>query len=282
MTDWPNFIDPDDLAPGDSKPHPNLSEGIGLHIVESPGDPLFDLAFRLLDEEFADAGEMETREVLEKRLLWHPSRPANGCRLLYRIMMLFVDDECVGLRDHTAILRDDFPDVVVHLSHVLVLPKWRRKGLATILRTLPMATAKECARLSGRSGAPVTLFCEMEPLDLTIPANRIRRLSYGKAGFLSAGSHLGYSQPDFRAPALIYADPQGTRPVPFDFLLRRAGREDETTVPASAIVGYVELIYAMYGVGFRQQDMRPCLRWLADFKTRPDQFYPLFPPTEAP
>ncbi|MFA5257851.1 MAG: hypothetical protein WC360_06860 [Opitutales bacterium] len=282
MSDWPKFIDPDDLAPGDSSPHPNLSEGIRLHVVESPGDPLFDLAFRLLDDEFAKAGEMETREVLEKRLLWHPARPMNGCRLLYRIMLLFAGDECVGLRDHTAILRDDFSDVVVHLSHVLVLPKWRRKGLATLLRTLPMTTAKECARLSGRPGAPVTLFCEMEPLDLSIPANRIRRLSYGKAGFMAVGSHLGYSQPDFRAPPLIDADPLGTRPVPFDFLLRRAGRESETVVPAFETVGCVELIYAMYGVGFRPQDMRPCLNWLADFKARPDLFYPLFPPIEAP
>jgi len=281
MSNWPKFIDPNDLAPGDATPHPNLSEGIRLHIVESPSDAMFDLAFRLLDAYFRPLGEMETRDVLEKRLLWSPEKPIKGYRMLYRIMMLFVGDECVGLRDHTAILRDDFSDVVVHLSHVLIPPKWRRQGLATLLRTIPVMTAKECARLSGRPDSPITLFCEMEALDLTIPANKIRRLSYEQAGFLAIGAHHGYSQPDFRPPETIDADPQGTKPIPFDILLRRLDREFITSVPAAEVIGDVELIYGMYRTGFREKDMAPCLNWLAEFKTRPAIAYPLYPPTKV-
>ena len=48
MSAWPSFIDPRDLAPGDLSPHPDLPENIRLHEIETPDDPLFDLAYKLL------------------------------------------------------------------------------------------------------------------------------------------------------------------------------------------------------------------------------------------
>jgi hypothetical protein len=282
MSHWPKFINPKDLAPGDRIPHPALPRGLTLHIVESPSDPLFETAYKLLDEEFGAKGELETRDVLKSRMLWKPTEPQNGCGMLYNLMLLMVGDECVALRDHTAIMRADYEEVVVHLSHVLVTPKWRRKGLAAILRTIPIITARNCATALGKPESPIALFCEMEPIDLTIAANKIRRTSYEQAGFLALGAGLGYMQPDFRPFDKIDADPAGPKPIPFDILLRRVGIEKKNTVGSQKVVAEVELIYAMYATGFRPQDMTPCYKWLEAFKKRTDTSYKLYSPTSVP
>ena len=282
MSHWPKFISQQDLAPGDSLPHPALPKGLSLHVVESPEDPLFETAYKLLDEEFGAKGEMETRDVIISRMSWKPTQLLNGCGMLYNLMLLMLGDECVALRDHTAITRPDCDEVVVHLSHVLVVPKWRRKGLAPILRTIPVVTAHTCAAAIGRPEAPVTLFCEMEPIDLTIPANKIRRTSYEQAAFTALGAGLGYMQPDFRPFEAIDADPAGPKPIPFDILLRRVGMEEKINIMHERVVTNVELIYAMYAVAFRAKDMAPCYKWLEDFKKRPVTTYKLYPPTEVP
>ena len=282
MSRWPAFLQPGDLAPGDATPHPGLPEGLELHGVTSSGDPLFETAYALLDEEFGAKGEMETREVIESRLAWDPTKPVNGCGLKYDLMLLMVGNECVGLRDHTAIYKPGASDVVVHLSHVLVIPKWRRKGLAAILRTLPVITARNCAKAVGKPDLPVTLFCEMEPIDLSIPANKIRRTSYESAGFLAIGAGLGYMQPDFRPPSAIDADLFGSKPILFDILYRRVGREGAHTISGADVLASVESIYAMYSAGFRAKDMAPCLRWLDGFRAHARAEYTLYPPTAVP
>jgi hypothetical protein len=282
MPNWPDFIHQSDLAPGDATPHPALPEGIALHVVASPDAPLFETAYRLLDEEFTHKGELETRAVLAERIAWQPTIPVNGCGMLYNLMVLTVNGEVAAMRDHTAISRPDAPEIVVHLSHVLIVPKWRRMGLAQILRTLPVMTARECAKAIGRPDAPITLFCEMEPIDLSIPANRIRRTSYEEAGFRAVGHQLGYTQPDFRPFALIDADPDGAKPIPFDILYRRVGREWQPTISGDDIAASARMIYAMYAAAFRAGDMVACHHWLDTFTAHHEPVYPLYPPTAVP
>lgn len=282
MVDWPSFINPKDLAPGDSTPHPALPAGLVLHTVESPADPFFETAFMLLDDYFGEKGEMETRNVIADRLAWKPTAPFHGYGMLYNLMLLLKDGECVGLRDHTAVVLPESGSVVVHLSHVLIVPEWRRKGLAAILRTIPVITARNCAKAVGRPEAPVTLFCEMEPIDLTIPENRIRRKSYENAGFKAIGHQTGYMQPDFRPEAEIEADPVGPKPILFDILYRRVGLEGAHSIGGAEVLDSVEKIYAMYSRGFREKDMRPCLDWLNHFRTTAAVEYILHAPTEVP
>jgi len=280
MPDWPTFIIKEDLAPGDQAPHPNLPEGIELLRVESSRDPLFEEAYSLLNKQFGAANEMESRKVISRCLEWRAESPdKDGFAMRYEMLVLKVGDAVAAVRDHSVIVSRG--EVTVHLSHVLVLPEWRRRGLASLLRTLPVTCAHRVAAEAGVPEAPVSLFCEMDPLDLTVPANRIRRVSYEKAGFLAIPPQHGYMQPDFRSPALIDADPQGPCPVPLDLLFRRVGREDEQEISGKEVLGHVERIYRMYGRNFHPDHMTPCRRWFEGFRiTCPDSF-PLLPPTEA-
>jgi GNAT superfamily N-acetyltransferase len=278
MSEWPTFIEARDLAPGDLIPHKDLPQGLELCRIESPGDPLFELAYLLLEEEFGRANEIETRQVLMNRLQWRADQAGNsGMAMSYELIVLKVAGEVAAVRDHSAIVSGG--EVTVHMSHVLVLPNWRRRGLATILRTIPVGFARNKAALAGLADAPVTLFCEMEPCDGSDPANRIRRASYEKAGFLTIPTGHGYLQPDFRAAERIELDTNGSRPVSLDLVFRRVGRETESEMSGSEFIGHVERIYEMYGRSFMAEHMAPCERWFVGLRNSSPDRWPLLLPT---
>lgn len=278
MPDWPPFMDPRDLAPGDLTPPVGLPSGIELCLVESPADPLFEQAYQLLEAEFSRSNEIETREVLMDRMSWQadPS-DQEGFVMGYQLLLLKVAGEIAAVRDHSAIVSQG--EVTVHLSHVLVLPRWRRSGLATILRTLPISFAKSVAARSGAPDAPITLICEMDLYEPQSSSNQIRRSSYAKAGFLSIPTGHGYIQPDFRSQSLIDLDPNGPRPVELDLLFRRVCHEHETEISRAELLVHISRVYRMYSLNLPPESMKASLAWLEDFRTVSQEFYPLIPPT---
>ena len=71
-------------------------------------------------------------------------------------------------------------------------------------------------------------------------------------------------QPDFRRAAAIEAA-GGPQPVPLSLVVRRVGREDETTITGAELRACVEAIYAVYEDGSRPQDMAALHERLADY-----------------
>jgi hypothetical protein len=47
----------------------------------------------------------------------------------------------------------------------------------------------------------------------------------------------------------------GARPLPFQLIIRRVGRETEATIRGAEVRRLVRALYAMYGAQFRPQDM---------------------------
>ena len=236
-------LTPRDLAPGDTKSAAlDLSQFQITHI-RSVDDPLFEAAYAPLWAEFGAKNEMERRETLARRFALAPE-------MLYEIVLVrSVDGGFAAVRDHTAISAG--AEVVVHLSHNLVAPEFRRSGLAGWMRALPLATAREF-----RPGVPVTLVAEMEYDTPDDPQRAIRLRAYEKAGFLKVDPRLvHYHQPDFREPAQIDAS-GGPQPVPFQLLLRQPGREHETTISGTRVRSIASALYEMFGRQFRPQDMR--------------------------
>jgi hypothetical protein len=185
---------------------------------------------------------MEQRETIVRRFALAPE-------MLYELVLVRKQGAPAAVRDHTAIPAGG--EVVVHLSHNLVLPAWRRSGLAGWMRALPLLTAREL-----RPGAPITLVAEMEHPAPDDPQRDIRLRAYGRAGFKTADPRVvPYHQPDFRAPAAIEAS-GGAQPVPFRLLLRQVGREDEATISGARVRAIVAALYDMYGRQFRAQDMQ--------------------------
>jgi hypothetical protein len=166
----------------------------------------------------------------------------------------------------------------VFLSHNLVAPAFRRSGLAGWMRAFPVQTARACLAAAGLpADGPVTLAAEMEPLVPDSPDDVLVRLkAYEKAGFRKVGQ-IAYEQPDFRPPDVIDAT-GGPRPLPMSLIVRRVGREHETTITGGEVRDVVESLYHMYGRAFRAQDMAGVYERLKAYPPR-DAVVPLVSPT---
>lgn len=272
---------PGHLAPGDAKSLAGDWSGIALHDIRGTDDPFFDMAFGALWAEFGVIGEMEQAAVLARRFLWNPLEPRDGASLRYSLVLLTSGEKLVAVRDHTVIVLEDRPGAVVHMSHNLVAPEWRRTGIAGWMRALPITTAKDCLRLLGRSeDSPVSLVGEMEHLDADRPATRVRLTAYEKAGFKMVDpARVHYLQPDFRDPSEI-DQTGGPRPVPLCLMLRRVGREHEDQVSGAEVLAAARSLYKMYGVEFRARDMRVVFDSLAAYPGE-DETVDLIAPTSA-
>lgn len=245
-------LTPQLLAPGDGKSSSLDPAEFEWARVRSVNDPLFRVAYDALWAEFGAAHEMETAEVLEGRF-------ALGPAMQYEMVLARKDGAVAAIRDHTAIWMED--EVVVHLSHVLVMEPWRRSGLAGWMRAVPILVAREVAAAHEKPDAAITLVGEMEYEDGVDEKRAIRLKAYERAGYLKLDpAATRYYQPDFRPPAAIDAG-GGPNPLPFQLIARQVGREHERSVDGIRAGRWVRALHAMYGAQFRPQDMaHPRLR----------------------
>lgn len=271
MPTRPTELHAADLAPGDRTFAAGFDwRGFGVERIRSSRDARFEAVYARLWEEFGDKGEMERREVIERRLAWDPARLETGCSLAYE--MIAVTRGSGGLaavRDHTAILRragdGQSNEVVVHLSHAWVDPAQRGTGLAAWLRAWPLQAARQVLQAAGiaEAEARITLVAEMEPRDASAPETLARLKSYARAGFLMVDPRaIDYLQPDFRA-TMELKEPEEVdareepRPLPLRLVLRRVGREGERELPASELMGVVDSLYRMYSASFGARHVDP-------------------------
>src|SRR5437762_4516371 len=84
------------------------------------------MAYERLWNEFGPQHEMEAREIVTRRLAWHPAAATGNCWLRYELILVRRQGQFVAVRDHTAVttLGRGAPHTVVHLSHVLVEAAW--------------------------------------------------------------------------------------------------------------------------------------------------------------
>jgi hypothetical protein len=270
-----------DLAPGDQRSASfNWDEMERLRIT-SPEDPLFHQIYEKLWEEFGAKGEVEQKEVLSQRLCWDPSKMDSGYSLGYELIGVFKRGIFVATRDHTAIIRGgQNPEVVVHLSHSLIAPEFRGKGLVGWLRSWPVETARNSLLAAGLpSDTPITLVAEMEPLNLLSRESTTRLKSYQSAGFLMVDPNsIDYQQPDFRAPHLIDSS-GGPQPLSLRLVIRRVKRETETEIRSSEVHRIILALYQMYGTSFRKKDMEEIRKNLTKSSISSQDFLiPLIPP----
>src|SRR5438094_636816 len=259
---------PADLAPGDGKALELDCRDLDVLRVHSIHEPLFGLAYGRLWNEFGPQHEMESREIVARRLAWHPAAAIGNCWLRYELILVLRQGRFVAVRDHTAVTTcaRGAPHAVVHLSHLLVEAAWRRTGLAGWLRALPIRTARACLAAAGFPAAsPITLVAEMEHPDPNFANRLVRLAAYEKAGFKNVDpARVKYFQPDFRPPEQIDAS-GGPRPLPFRLVLRRVGREEEQIIHGAEVREIVECLYRMYGTGFPEQHMAAVWQGLRDY-----------------
>jgi GNAT superfamily N-acetyltransferase len=275
---------PGDLAGGDNKSLEMDRRGFQITRIISGDEPSFEPAYERLWAEFGPQHEMESREVILRRLAWHPATVVEGCHLRYEMIVVHHEGRFVAVRDQTAVATNltgtGRPYAVVHLSHVLVEPEWRRTGLAGWLRAWPLQTARACLAAAGFSPtSPITLVAEMEHPNPRFPNRLVRLKAYEKAGFRKVDpAAVNYVQPDFRTPQEIDVS-GGPQPLPFSLVVRRVGREEEQLIQGAEVREVVECLYRIYATTFRPQDMASAWQTLHDYPVADAQIA-LVPPSQ--
>ena len=258
MNNWTHAIG--DLAPGDQNCATFDWSGFQITSLSHRDHDLFQEAYSILWSEFGEKGELEPSSLLNERLHWDPLEIQNHRSLAYEILMIKKNHRIVALRDHSIIttLHQHSAESIVHLSHAWIAPEFRRQGLSGWLRALPIQKAREClSKLRHSPQSSITLVAEMEPLETHSPERVTRLQSYSKAQFsVLDPTRIRYTQPDFRH-AIEIDQSGGPRPIHLLLLLRRLGREQETSISASHAKTIIESLYHMYSQSFRPQDMLP-------------------------
>ncbi len=267
----PALPTPDLLSPGDQKSAALNPARFTWRWIGSADDPLFGPAYAALWAEFGAAHEMEPREIIAARLSFRAT-------MRYSILVACSAEKIAAVRDFTAIWLEG--TAFVHLSHLLVAPEWRRSGLAGWMRAAPILAARSLASDHGNADAPITLVAEMEFDDGADPRRGVRLAAYERAGFLKVSpAAVQYFQPDFRPPAEIDAS-GGARPLPFQLIVRRVGREGESVITGAEVRRIVRALQSVYAAHFRPQDMAHPALSLDAFPADKDHV-PLVPPTSA-
>jgi 4-aminobutyrate aminotransferase/(S)-3-amino-2-methylpropionate transaminase len=255
-------------------------------------DADFEQGHAVLSDTFAPTGEIERPETLRAWFRAGSLSPDGvPIRAHYHLLLAHdADGALAGVRDCFVTVNPATRRAVVLLSHSVVLPPYRRTGLAALLRTAPVALARSAladAGIAGEGaeGGEVLLVAEME---LVAPRERIsviRLLAYGKAGFgVLPPAALPYAQPDFRD--LPAAD---LLPLPFVLLVRQVGEEQLDTISTARAAAMVEHLQSVHRCHCRPDDIEPIrlhalgalARWgdrpIGLLKPRRDDIPALFP-----
>ena len=239
----------DDLPADDEKARAALSS-FTMSLVASAKDPDFEPAYALLDLEFSAKGELETKDAV--RGYFARAKGALGYKM---VVARDAEGNFAGVRDCHVSVDAAARIFVVFLSHVLVLPAYRRSGLGSLLRHVPVAFGRR-AVLESKLAEPVNLIlaAEMEPVAEGATDTLVRLVAYGRAGFkIIDPRHLPYCQPDYREHARIDAD--RVRPVPLLAVIRWVDHEAAHEVPCPLAAAFVEHVYRNVAPHCREADM---------------------------
>src|ERR1700704_2218573 len=93
-----------DLASGDGKSFALDCGQFDIARIQSGDQPLFQASYERLWAEFGPPGEMESREVIARRLAWHPATKLGAFWLRYEMVLVRHEGRFAAVRDQTAIV----------------------------------------------------------------------------------------------------------------------------------------------------------------------------------
>ncbi|MGK4009190.1 hypothetical protein WMF31_41710 [Sorangium sp. So ce1036] len=251
------IVDPRDVCPGEGPE--KVARALARFSVDEVRDAAsFDEGYAALDAVFGPKGELERREVLTAWFAGEHTDPAAPVVATYHMLLargVDGDGRLAGVRDCYVTLDRAARRCVVLLSHALVLPAFRRTGLAALLRAAPVALARRALDAAGLGGAEVLLAAEMEAVDPDDRDTVVRLLAYGRAGFsVVPPAVLPYAQPDFRDTAALGV---AAVPLPLLAVVRQVGEEERPDIPRDRAASFLRHYQAAHAREVSQEELAP-------------------------
>lgn len=244
------------MYPGDLKRIARVGEGGVIEIIVREHDAAWlPKGHAVLDAYFGERDEMETLDQLRQRLRGNEVREADGCRIVYEMMLVVDGEEILAAGDYCVIVpadggtRRERPGIGF-LSHLWTAPGSRRTGMTRRFDERLRELAQEAGQ--AKNGCFVFV-AEADPM---VPGDRERleRLAYfRKAGYLPVDpGKAGYLQPDFDP----VEEGDASHPVPLLLLLRDSPAGERTRIAGAELRHIVESLYAMYERSIPARHMR--------------------------
>ncbi|MCB9686352.1 MAG: hypothetical protein H6738_15140 [Alphaproteobacteria bacterium] len=236
------MIELSDTSPIDRAKVTEVLGRVRFAAIEDPDDPAFDEAWDLLAEGFLAQGELEPRDALASFLRERILDYGSGLDGSYHLVGAWAGDALVGVRDCYVDIDHREGVCIVGLAHAYVVPAWRRSGVAAVLRSIPLALARQ--QLAARVGRPLPtlVVAEMEPVDPADPNTVIRLLAYGRSGFsVLDPERFRYSQADFSEEP-----PVGHTALPLLGVVRPLEPDAAGTVPEHVAAAFPRLFYVCH------------------------------------
>lgn len=241
---------------------PRARQALARFRIERVGPDRFAEVHAVLDAEFGPRGEIERVEVLRD------AARRRGPPTWHLFGAWDEDGRLAGARD--CWVSPGPEGAVVYLAHSIVLPPWRRSGLAGLLRAVPATLGREAAH-----GGEVLLALEQEFYRPDAPDTQVRLVAYGRAGYSAIPPEvLPYCQPDFRDVAALGVP---ARPLPLVAVVRRVGHEGAPTLPTTLATAYLEHLYGIFATHCRAEDLAGPLALARDALRRAGPEVPLVP-----
>jgi hypothetical protein len=197
----------------------------------------FALGYDALFREFERTADILPRAILERWFAARSlSRADDAIQCEYAMVLTHerTTGAFAGVRDCFVTVDRRTRRAVVLLAHTLVLPPFRRSGVAAILRSVPVVLVPDADE--------ILLAGEMDMAVAHPKGTVVRLLAYGRAGFrVIPPTALPYAQPDFRD--LPFA---ALEPLPFLCLVRQVGEEHRRDIPRARARAFVDHIDAVH------------------------------------
>lgn len=237
-------LDLADCAPRERDQVAAAAARLRVAAIVDPDAPAFQRAWDLLATEFLDRGELEDAAVLAGFLRAGLLEYAPHQSGSYHLIAAWHGDQLVGVRDCYVDIDTRRGVALVSLAHCLVVPAWRRRGLAPLLRALPLALGRHVVRARVGHELPTLVVAEMEPVDPADPATLVRLIAYGRSGFRALDPRrVPYAQPELRPHATNLG-------LPMLGVVRTVGIETATgpapTVPVAVAAAFPVLFHATH------------------------------------
>jgi GNAT superfamily N-acetyltransferase len=267
-----------DLAPGDRKALDLNLDDLEFNRVTDANDALLERGYNLLRSRFKHGRDLAPIELFRRRLGWDPAAASRNYSLAYEMLVVTRDAEPVAVRDHEAVvIHEPEPEVVVHQSHLLVDPAWRRTGLAGWLRCYSAQAGRCAAVAAGYSSCiPLTLVTELEQTDPVGPDGVVALMAYEKGGYRKVDpGAINYVRPDLQSRA---EGIESAGPYPLALLIRRLDKPDALTISGRRLRRIVSALYRIYSGLVAASEMAPLYASLERYP-EPDDQVRLIPPT---
>lgn len=224
------------VAPGEQRVADGRRGECVLERITPPLTSMFDGTYELLRRQFEGRGQIEPMQVVSQRFVEGDVFLPGGWVCSYEMIAVHRGGKVVGARDHWYCWNRHQPRrMIVYLSHIVVRPEVRGRGLGAWLRAAPLISLGRSVHFPE---VRIQMIAECDVIRTSSTLERWGRI-YGRAGYFIVDPRVRYWHLDVVSPEATSGHGALPGATPMLLGVRQVGRESLLTISSGDIQGFV-------------------------------------------